>query len=445
MKHLLTVLLLTWSLASNASAKIDVSKLRFPVTKKVLPNGLTVLLYEDHSVPTVTYLTWFRVGSKDEEPGYTGIAHLFEHMMFKGGKRFPGTEFEKMLQGNGISNNAFTNYDYTGYYEDLPSSKLKLVIDFESDRLENLQITEENLKSEREVVKEERRWRVDNSINGILNEVLWSNAYKVHPYKWPVIGWMKDIDAIDLARCKKFFSTYYSAPNAVIVVSGDINQKQTLEWINNYYGHLPKVNIPRPPLAQEPPQTEERKVIVSRPAQAEHVVIGHHVTRQGEPDSFALDLLSNILTEGDSSRLYRRLVYHDQVAVGVSGGSLTPYDPGLFEIFVELKPGVSHEKVLPAIYDELKKIAAQKVKFQEIEKVRNQTMNHWVESMKTIHGKGQSLALNEVLTGSYANAFDDLAQYEKVTINDIQRVAQKYLTAQNRTVVVLVPEKGKKP
>jgi len=429
----------------GATTKLDITKLRFPVQKKVLPNGLTVLLYEDHTVPTVSYHTWFRVGSKDEEPGYTGIAHLFEHMMFKGGKRFPGTEFEKMLQGNGISNNAFTNYDYTGYYEDLPSSKLKLVIDFEADRLENLQISEENLKSEREVVKEERRMRVDNSINGVLNEAIWSTAFKVHPYKWPIIGWMKDLNAIDLERCKKFFATYYSVSNAVIVVAGDHNSNQTMDLITKYYGHLPKVVVPKPALAQEPKQIEERKVTIKRSAQTEHVVIGYHISRQGEPDSFALDLLSNILSEGDSSRLYKRLVYNDQIATNVAGASLTPQDPGLFEIFIELKPGVSHTKALAALYDELNLVMKSKVKTSEIEKARNQIMSHWVSSMKTVHGKAQSLALNEIITGSFENAFDDLIKYEKVNALDIQRVAQKYFAPKNRTVIVLVPEKGKKP
>ena len=310
--------------ASMASAltepSIDVSKLRFPVTKKILPNGLTVLLHEDHSVPTVSFHTWFRVGSKYEEPGYTGIAHLFEHMMFKGAKRYSAKQFEGILQANGITNNAFTTYDYTGYYEDLPSSKLKLVMDIESDRMENLALTPENLKSEREVVKEERRWRVDNSIPGSMSEVMWSTAYKVHPYHWPVVGWMKDIDNITLEKCKEFFHTYYSVSNAVISVAGDFDTNQALAWINQYYGSLPKVDIPVKSVPTEPPQEKGLQASVEKVAQSVHGEVAWHIGKEGEPDSYVMDLISNILTEGDSSRLYKRLVYQDQKLLDVGGG-----------------------------------------------------------------------------------------------------------------------------
>ena len=424
---------------------IDVEKLRFPVIRKVLPNGLTVLIHVDHSVPTISYHTWFRVGSKYEETGFTGIAHLFEHMMFKGAKRYTASQFENLMQANGITDNAFTTYDYTGYYEDLPSSKLRLVMDIESDRMENLALTPENLKSEREVVKEERRWRVDNSIPGSMNETLWSTAFKVSPYHWPVVGWMTDIDNITLEKCKQFFHTYYSVSNAVIAIVGDVEPKEALNLVEEFYGKLPKVDIPKRNLPEEPPQEQAREVTIQRVAQSAHDEIAWHIGKQGEPDSYVMDLISNILTEGDSSRLYKKLVYQDQKTLDVGGASVTPQDPGLFEISLELKPGVKPEAELPHLYSEVERLSKEKVPHEELEKAKNQMMYHWVQGMRRIHDKAYGLILNEIVTGSYANLFDDLDRYQKITADDILRVAQKYLTKDNRTIVELLPQAPEKP
>jgi zinc protease len=429
--------------STSQASTLDVSKLRFPVTKTVLTNGLTVLMHVDHSVPTISYQTWFRVGSKYEDPGFTGIAHLFEHMMFKGAKRYTGKEFDQLLQANGITNNAFTTYDYTGYYEDLPSSKLQMVIDIESDRMVNLALTPENLKSEREVVKEERRWRVDNSVTGSMNEVLWSTAYKVHPYKWPVIGWMTDIDALTLERCRAFYHTYYSPANAVVTIVGDFDPVVAMGLINKYYGDLPKVVVPKRELASEPPQTAPRDASMSKVAQTGYVAMAYHTVKQGESDGYVLDLIANILAEGDSSRLYKKLVYRDQKALGVDASSITPQDPGVFEFSVELKPGVPAKPIIGQIQMELAKLADEKVNPLELEKAKNQTMKHWVDSLKRIHDKAYILILNEIVTGSYTNLFDDLEKYDKVTPEDVQRVARKYFTKNNMTALTLIPEAPK--
>jgi zinc protease len=226
--------------------------IRFPVEKFKLANGLTVLLNEDHSAPIISYHTWFRVGSKNEEVGYTGIAHLFEHMMFKGAKRYTGEQFDRVLQANGGVNNAFTTHDYTGYYETLPGSKLELVADIEADRMENLQITPENLTSERDVVKEERRFRVDNNPGGVLREALYGTAFKVHPYRWPVIGYMEDISRIDVAKANEFYRTYYAPNNAVLVISGDFDKAEAKRIVEKYYGAIKSQEIPQRPRPPEP-------------------------------------------------------------------------------------------------------------------------------------------------------------------------------------------------
>lgn len=429
-----------WSHASG----IDVAKLRFPVTKKVLPNGLTILFHEDHSAPTVSYQTWFRVGSRDEALGYSGIAHLFEHMMFKGAKRYSGKDFDRILKTNGVSNNAFTSHDYTGYFEELPSSKLKLIIDIESDRLENLQLTPENLKSERDVVKEERRFRVDNSIHGSMAEALFSTAYEVHPYRWPVVGWMNDLNNIDLQRCKDFFKMFYSASNAVIGVVGDFNSEEAFKLIEKYYGHLPKVEVLRNKIDSEPVQNKEKKVSIEKVTPAERVLIGYHIGKQGEQSSYVMDLISNILAEGDSSRLFKKLVYSSQMASQVEGGSYTPKDPGIFQIFIEVKPGVSNDKVTALALQEVERMGRERVSPRELEKAKNQIMKQWVDSVKTIHGKARMLMLNEIVTGSFESLFDDLEKYNKVTIDDIQKVASQFLKKTNRTIVNLTPKKEAK-
>ena len=427
-----------------AAPPIDLSQLKFPVIKKVLPNGLTILLQEDHSTPQVSYQTWFKVGSRNEEPGFTGIAHLFEHMMFKGAKRFSGKDFDKVLQSNGITNNAFTTQDFTAYYEDLPSDKLRLVMDVESDRMVNLNLTEENLKSERDVVKEERRMRVENSHFGAMYESFWSTAFEIHPYKWPVIGWMKDLDNINLERCKAFYHTYYSPTNAVLTIVGDINPEQTLAMINEFYGPLQKVDVPAPKITPEPQQKKERTTIVRRLSQDEQILFGYHISKAGDDDSFAMDLISNITTEGSSSRAYKKLVHLDQVAVSTSGSSITNKDPGVFIVHVELKPQFKASRVLGLAVYEIEQLGRHPVAKDELEKAKNQIMKKWVDNMKTVHGKAMALAMNEVVTGSYENMFNDLERYQKVTREDIQKVAAKYLNPGNRTVVTLIPEKGSK-
>ncbi|MCC6276442.1 MAG: insulinase family protein [Oligoflexia bacterium] len=427
-------------MAINAES-FELGKLRFPVERKVLSNGLTILVHEDHTVPTVSFHIWYRVGSRDEDRKYTGIAHLFEHMMFKKAKRYPGNA-EKILQANGITNNAFTNYDYTGYFEDLPPQKLELVMDFESDRLENLVIDEETFKSEREVVKEERRFRVDNSVQGVLWENLWSTAFTKHPYSWPVIGWMEDLNRIDVERCRKFFKEHYTATNAVMVVVGDVKASKVFTLADKYFGSLPKVDHKRDEFKPEPPQQSEKIKTVKLESKADQVVVAYRIGKQGEPSSFNLDVLSNILSEGDSSRLFKRLVYHDQSAVRVSGGSITPMDPGLFAVFVELKPGVKAESVLPVITSEIEKAALEEVKKEEVEKARNQLVKSWVSSIKTAHGKARGLALNEVVTGSYETLFDDLKKYQEVNPKSILKSAQQFLKKDNRTVIIVKPKKG---
>ena len=430
-------------LAGAPSAAFDIgSQIRFKVDKYKLPNGLTVLLQEDHSAPIISYQTWFRVGSKNEEPGFTGIAHLFEHMMFKGAKRYSGEQFDEMLQSNGATNNAFTTQDYTGYYEDLPSAKLELVMDIESDRMESLKVTAENLKSEREVVKEERRFRVDNNPMGILREAIFGTAFRVHPYRWPVIGYMTDIDNITLEKAQDFFKTYYAPNNAVLVIAGDFDPNEAKKLVTKYYGSIKAHDIPNKPRPEEPAQTAERTQFISRDVQNTQFAIVYHTPKAATPESYAFDLLANILGNGNSSRLHQRLVYKDQIALGVGADNLTLQEAGLFQVFVTLKPEVKFPKAQKAVFGEMWRPRNLLVSDSELQKAKNQLMKGYVDGLKTVHGKASALALNETLFGDYERLFSDLARYNAVKAEDIRKVAHRYLAPEQSTVVVLRPKKA---
>ena len=431
------------STKAAASANDDIGSLiKFKVEKYSLPNGLTVLLHEDHSTPIISYQTWFRVGSKYEEPGLTGIAHLFEHMMFKGAKRYSGEQFDQILQANGATNNAFTTHDYTGYYENLPSSKLELVIDIESDRMENLKITADSLKSEREVVKEERRYRVDNNPTGILRDALFATTFKVHPYHWPVIGYMADLDNITPEKATEFFRTYYAPNNATVVVAGDFDSNEAKRLIEKYYSPIKAQKLPEKKLPVEPAQTAPRSQFISQDVQTTQFAISYHTPKSGTDESYALDLLANIMGNGPSSRLYQRLVYKEQSVARVAAYNMTLQDSGQFQIFATLKPGANFSRAERAIMGEIWRPRNLVVKADELQKAKNQVMKTYVDSLKTVHGKAEVLAMNETVFHDYEQLFKDLDRYNKVTPQQIRDVAKKYLAPERATLVALKP-KGK--
>ena len=423
------------------------AQIKFQVEKYKLPNGLTVVLHEDHSVPLISYQTWFRVGSKNEEPGHTGLAHLFEHMMFRGAKRYSGEQLDTLLQANGATNNAFTTDDYTGYYENLPSSKLELVIDIESDRMQNLKIDAETLKAELQVVTEERRMRVDNNPMGVLREALFGTAFRVHPYKWPVIGYMKDLEPANVTApiAQAFHKMYYAPNNAVVVVAGDFDSSAAKKLIEKYYLSLPSQEISNRPRSMEPALTAPRSQFITKSVQTMQFVLAYQTPKNGDDETYALDLLANIMGEGDSSRLHQRLVYKDESATSVNTYNQTLQEAGLFQVYVTLKPGVSYQKVERAVMGELWRPRNLVVSDEELQKAKNQVMKQYVDGLKTVHGRAEALALNETLYGDYSMLFKDLERYNRVTKEQIKAVAQKYLAPERATLVVLKPEAGTKP
>lgn len=425
---------------ANAAPEATDLKVSLPVIKYQLDNGLTVILHEDHSVPLISYHTWYRVGSRNESEGVTGAAHMLEHMMFQGSKNYPGKAYEKLLHENGITNNAFTTNDYTGFYQDLPSSKLELIMDAEVDRMANLSINAETLKSELQVVGEERRWRVDNNPMGMLHEELMATLYKVHPYKWPVIGYMSDIQAYTSEKLRYFHDNFYVPNNAVLVIAGDFNTEEVKKMIKANYGPLKSKPLPVLSINPEPEQSEPTTVVKKADVQATTFLVAYHGVESGHPDSYALDLLASILGNGNSSRLYKKLVYDKQEAMNSFAFNDTNKDPGYFAVGSSLKPKNSYKKSLHLIYSEIEKVRTQLISKKELDKVKNQVMKNFVDELTTIHEKAEALAVNEIVAGSYEQLFKDLELYKKVTPEEIKKVALKYLNQNQRSVVVLEPK-----
>lgn len=417
-------------------------EIKIPVEKFQLKNGLTVLLQQDRTIPMVSYHTWYRVGSRDEQIGVTGAAHMLEHMMFKGAKKYDNKMFEKILHENGIQNNAFTTSDYTGFYENLPSSKLELIMDIEVDRMRFLSLKPDHLTSELQVVGEERRWRVDNNPTSLLREVMMDVLYKVHPYRWPVIGYMKDIQAYTVEKLKHFYDTYYVPNNAVLVIAGDIDIEKTKSLVEKYYSPLEAKPLPVRTYPVEPEPEKEQRVTTQGEVQNSTLITAYKSVPAGHEDGFALDLLANILGSGSSSRLHKRLVYQTQKAVATSAYNYSSADPGIFFLVASMKPKVDTKIAETIFEEELQKIRNKHVSDSELEKAKNQVMKEFVDGLTTIDGKAQALAINEILFKDYTHLFSDLEKYNKVTTNDIQRVAKIYLTPQRRVIAVLNPKKS---
>lgn len=423
------------------SSKSVADLIRFPVEKLTLDNGLTVLLHEDHSAPIISFHQWFKVGSKNEKPGRTGLAHFFEHLMFKGTSKYPNRVMDRLIQANGGSNNAFTNRDYTGYYENMPSGKLELIMDLESDRMRNLLFDEKEIQSEREVVKEERRFRVDNSIFGYLNEVVWRTVFKVHNYRWPVIGSMSDLNRATIEDLKEFYRIYYAPNNAVVVIAGDFDTEDAKKLIQKYYGSIPSQELLEQKIPDEPEQQGQRTVNLVKDVQNPTFALAYKGPKAGEDDAYAFDLLASILADGPSSRLHKRLVYNQQLASSVSAWAYTPQEPGMFQVFVSVKPGQDMEKAIQSAFSELYKFRTHLVDQKELEKAKNKIMKDYVDSLKTVSGKARALAVNEVTFGDYQELFKDLDRYNQVTAEQIKDVAERYLQPQQRSVIRIKPKK----
>ncbi len=427
-------------LAALQAAPLPAQEIRFNVIPYRLDNGLKVLALEDHSVPALSYYTFFRVGSRNEHPGRTGISHLFEHMMFNGTKRFGPGVFDRMLESKGGVSNAFTTNDITVYYESFPAETLDMVVDLEADRMAGLAITQESLASEREVVKEERRLRTDNDVEGSLWELLEGTAYLAHSYQWPVVGWIQDLDAITVKDCEEYFRVHYAPNNATIILVGDFKPDRAIGLISKAFGSIPAQPAAPPPVRNEPEQKGERRALLKRATQLPAVAFAYHVPAASSEDLFALDLLQIVLGEGESSRLVRRLVYEKELATRVEVENIWRIDPALFVVYAEAKPGVAPEALEAALTAEIDLAGRQEVGASELQKAKNVRTTSQVKALKTNSGKAEQLGLFETYFGSHTRLFSILMSYEAVTAPGIRDAAARHLRMDNRTVVTVVPE-----
>jgi zinc protease len=417
----------------------------FPVTTKTLENGMRILVQPDHSIPNVAIYTFYKIGSRNERPGTTGISHFFEHMMFNGAKKYGPGELDKVMEANGGSNNAYTTRDVTVYQDWFPHSATELIFDIESDRIRDLSFDPKKIESERGVVASERRTSVDGQNEGVLDEQLWATAFIAHTYQWPVVGWMSDIEHWTIDDLKRQFSMGYSPSNATMVVVGDVTPEEIFALCEKYLESIPSHDPPPPVTTVEPEQIGERRLVIRKPAELPLLMIAYHVRQTNNPDFYALNLLQTILYHGESSRMYRRLVDKDQIALDVSPSLDSGFDPTIVVITAQPKEGIAPEKCEAAIYEELDLVKKDLVSDQEMEKARNIRLAEFYRQMRTISGRANTIGTYDVFHGDYRKLFDAVKSYNAVTKEDLQRVARKYFSANNRTVATLVPDNSETP
>jgi zinc protease len=413
---------------------------REDIKTQTLANGMKVIVEEDHAIPNVAMYFFYKVGSRNEHVGATGVSHFFEHMMFNGAKKYGPKEFDRNMERNGGSNNAYTSNDVTVYTDWFPSSALELMFDMEADRIGDLAFDPKMIESERGVVYSERRSSVDNNNFGLLDELAEAAAFEAHPYHWPVLGWPSDIESWTMQDLKSHWNMGYAPNNCVMVIVGDVNFDQVMALSKKFLEPIPRRDPPPPVRTKEPEQLGERRVTLSKPAQLPIQMILYHIPDSRDPDSPVLDVISTILSAGQSSRLYTQLV-DSQLAISANGGFGEALDPTLFQITIQPRSGVDTAVTEKVLFEQLTKLQTDLVPDAELRKAKNQRLAGLYRRLKTIEGRANLLGTYEVFMGDYSKAFDEDKRVEAVTAADIQRVAKKYFTAKNRTVATLVPEK----
>src|SRR5688572_10141916 len=423
------------------SAAIPPPKLQYQLV--TLPNGLTVVLSEDHSTPIVHVQLWYHVGSRDEKPGRTGFAHLFEHLMFKGSKNVSPEGHTSMISGRGGQSNAYTTEDETVFWSTLPADDLPLALWLEADRMATLRIDRETFANEREVVKEERRLRVDNQPFGRLNEIIYGNAFTAHPYKHPTIGSMADLEAASVEVVRDFHRTYYVPSNATLAIVGDFETPQALALVNQYFGRIPKAEreVPRD-IPREPPQMREKRVTVQEAWPLPAVVVAYHVAADGHPDAYPLHIAAKVLSDGQSSRIYQALVYEKQIAVTAFGQANLIEHPNLFYAVAIVQPGHTPAEAAEALIQELDLLKAEPITDHELQRSKNQFARDYILSRESNQQKAMHLAHAIVIHKDVKTADGEFDIFQNITKADVRRVAQTHFRPENRLVLTVMPSQG---
>ena len=410
------------------------------VRESILTNGLKVLLVEVPKAPVVTIQVWYKVGSRNEVMGRAGLSHMLEHMMFKGTAKYPKGTFSRIIRKNGGNDNAFTSQDFTAYFENLAGDRVELALELEADRMQGLILDEKEFQLEREVVKEERRLRSEDDPQSFLVESLFAQAFLIHPYHWPIIGWFPDLNAMTLEDLQRHYDLYYSPNNATLVIVGDIKADSLLPMIKRLFEPIPKGPSPPPQPIVEPEQRGERRIVVKREAQVPFVMAGYRVPNYSSEDSYALTILESILSHGKSSRLYRSLVYEQKTALAVGAEySLLQADPDLFYCFALVKPGQKVQEVEQALYREIEQIQTTFPTELELQRAKNQVEASYVFGQDSIFRQAMLLGQAESVGAGWRHVEQFLTRIRSVTAEDVQQVARRYFVEDARTVGILIP------
>ena len=409
----------------------------------LLPNGLRALMVEDHQAPVVHVQVWYAVGSKNESAGNTGFAHLFEHLMYEGTKNLsPGQFSDYLVRAGGITN-AYTDEDTTVYWETVPSTYLPVVLWLEADRMRNLEITGAELDTEREVVKEERRVRFDNQPYGGVVETLYAQAFTVHPYRHPTIGSMEDLDRATVADIRNFYDTYYVPNNATVVIVGDFESREAEYLVKEYFGFLAAgQRLPGPPIPQEPPQAARREVKTVLEVPLPVFVEGYHLPADGTPDAYPLRLAEKILSDGQSSRIYRRLVYDQQIALDARSTGHFAQDPNLMFVLAAMNPGHAPAEGRVELEAELERLKNELVSSAELTRAKNQILRDFLLARQNLQTRAEELGYAAVVLRDPQLVNTELDRFLAVAAADIQRVARKYFVPENVTIVEVYPRTG---
>jgi zinc protease len=424
--------------AAGTIGAVRPPKLEYKLT--TLPNGLTVVLEEDHSTPIVHLQLWYHVGSKNEKAGRTGFAHLFEHLMFKGSKNVSAEAHTSMVASVGGQSNAYTTDDETVFWETVPAQYLPMILWLEADRMATLKVDKDTFTNEREVVKEERRMRVDNQPYGRLNEIIYDQAFTVHPYKHATIGSMKDLEAASVEDVRDFYRTYYVPSNATLALVGDFDSAQAMQLITQYLGRVPKAEreVPRD-IPKEPPQSKEKRVTLQQPWPLPAVVVAYHITNDGNPDSYPLHIAAKVLSDGQTSRIYQKLVYEKQLAVAAFGSANLIEDPNLFYAVAIVQPGKSPQEVTDVLIAELDRLKNEPISEHELQRTKNQFARDYILGRESNQQKAQTLAHALVIHSDIKTADGEFDIFQNISTADVQRVARTYFRPENRLVLTLMP------
>jgi len=435
----LAVLVAACVMTSAAASDTIVRPAKFDYTMTSLPNGLKVVLLEDHSTPVAHVAIWYHVGSKDERAGRTGFAHLFEHLMFKGSRNVRPEQHPSLITSIGGEANAETDEDSTIYWQTVPAQHLPLALWLEADRMASLDVSEDKFRMEREVVKEERRMRFENQPFGRLPEIIFDKAFQVHPYKHQTIGSLADLEAASIDDVRAFHRTYYVPNNATAVLVGDFNTKDALQIVEKYLGRVPRGQpVPRD-IPREPRHTSEARFTVTEPWPLPAVIVSYHITHDGHPDAYPLHILAKILSDGDSSRLYRSLVYEKQMALAAFGDAKLIEHPNLFYAVAIVQPGHRPDDVLRQLQADVDRVRAEGVTADELTRAKRQFARDYILGRETVRQKALHLGHAAVIHDDIKTADGEFDLFQNVTLADVQRVARTYFTPESRMLLTVMP------